>query len=628
MLCPEEYLCETVGRNVQCDGTSLTAVPLIHLTTVRGFWFSENKVKVLVKDSFVSLTELEKLYVDGSELKKVELGAFNGLTKLTELTIHRTEICEIIPGLFENMISLENLILPSNRIEHVDRDMFSGLFELKHIDLSENKLQYVHPDAFLRLPKFKKIHFYKNPGLHIPTDLNFIKSFSLSLLDISSCNFSSVSVETFANVSVLEWLDLSSNNLRTVDINILRALPKLSTLSLHDNPLHCDCQLQEVWQWCEDRNMWRVFGNKAPKCETPNEVEGMWWGVLENGKCLEGNVQFYGDYNNTRYNYTQRNYYYNIDFLNQYEEPVHAVPFIFGTTGNVIILIIIICNKDMRTVPNMYIINLAISNIIYLTELLAEAYANLISDAWQRNDNIMCTFLPFCRRLSVCLSAYSVALLSIQRYRVKVNAFHVRVSSKPTWRGTVATIFGVWIVAALIAVPSAVPRYQCAKYASMTPTTYYGRVVIFELLTSCVLSLCVIAFTYIMTVRHLVEISRSLSEGTQNPQMDKLINTAKIVVGLTVVYLISYVPYHVFLTYIFWAHGIDNAYPSIRFMILYWNYGMSNIILTCPLSINFCLSPVVLFCTSSPIRQHLTRYLTYFRKTNSSTYKLQPARKN
>jgi hypothetical protein len=49
-----------------------------------------------------------------------------------------------------------------------------------------------------------------------------------------------------------------------------------------------------------------------------------------------------------------------------------------------------------------------------------------------------------------------------------------------------------------------------------------------------------------MTARHLVESSRSISEGTQNPQLKTRRNTAQIVVGLTVVFLISYVPYHVF----------------------------------------------------------------------------------
>jgi hypothetical protein len=75
----------------------------------------------------------------------------------------------------------------------------------------------------------------------------------------------------------------------------------------------------------------------------------------------------------------------------------------------------------------------------------------------------------------------------------------------------------------------------------------------FELLVSCVFPLCVIAFTNIMTAHHLVEGSHPISEGTQNPQLKTRRTTAKIVVGLTVVFLISYLPYHVVWMYIMYG---------------------------------------------------------------------------
>jgi hypothetical protein len=99
-----------------------------------------------------------------------------------------------------------------------------------------------------------------------------------------------VSVETFANVSSLEVLDISDNDLKTLDIDILRTLPILSILYLDGNPLHCDCQLKEVWRWCEDHNIETVYEELGPKCETPSEMKGMGWGVLENVQCLQGNI--------------------------------------------------------------------------------------------------------------------------------------------------------------------------------------------------------------------------------------------------------------------------------------------------------------------------------------------------
>jgi hypothetical protein len=220
-----------------------------------------------------------------------------------------------------------------------------------------------------------------------------------------------------------------------------------------------------------------------------------------------------------------------------------------------------------------------------------------------------------------------------------VNPLQARVSSPPTWRVTVATICGVWIVAALFALPTAVSKYLCENFVSKR-MAYYKQVVIFELLEFCLLPLCVIAFSYIMTAHHLVGSSRSMSEGTQSRQLKTRINTAKVVVGLTLVFLISYVPYHVL-----WAYYIcttDVLYYFQKYMF-HFNYSSfitginllsvdkleyPYLISTCFLLINSCLNPVALFCTSSPFRQHLKRYLTCYRKTNSNPSVLELAIRN
>ena len=166
----------------------------------------------------------------------------------------------------------------------------------------------------------------------------------------------------------------------------------------------------------------------------------------------------------------------------------------------------------------VHIFNLATSVVIYLTVTFFEAWANTISGTWLHGD-FMCRFLPFCCRLSVGLSAYSVAVLSFQRYRVTVKLLHVRVSAQKSCRVILAIICGMWNVAALLALPKSLSKHMCVEFTIFRRIKYYKIVVIFELLVSCVLPLCVIAFTYIMTDRHLVESSRSISEGTQNPQL-------------------------------------------------------------------------------------------------------------
>jgi len=231
-------------------------------------------------------------------------------------------------------------------------------------------------------------------------------------------------------------------------------------------------------------------------------------------------------------------------------------------------------------------------------------------------------------------------LYSFQRYRVTVRPFQVRVSSQPKWRSIVSTFCGLWLVAAVFAVPSTLSKYLCQVNIFVSSTTYYQPVVIFELLVFCLLPFIVIAFCYIKIVRHLVESSRSISEGIQYPHLNSRINAAKIVLGLTVVFMISYVPYHVFWTYFicsqkspistiivyesyFHYSNIQNTLNSSDYEILY-----TYLISTCFLTINSCLNPVALFCTSSQFRQHLKRYLTCFCKTSSPSTDFELARRN
>jgi Leucine-rich repeat (LRR) protein len=261
ILCPEGCTCDRGGNFVQCSGISSTAVPLFQLTIVRDLSLSYYEITLLKKDSFVSLTDLEVLHLYNCGLRTIEFGAFNGLTQLTGLALWHNNITEKIPGTFENISSLEYLWLNNNRLQHLDRALFSGLVNLNLIGLEGNQIQYLNPDTFLGLPILQKLLLGYNPTLPIPTDRNFINSHSLSHLYISNCNVSSLSVETFANVSALESLRLRHNNLRTLDI--LTALPNLSTLYLDGNPLQCDCELQEVWRWCKDRNIETVYEGLA-----------------------------------------------------------------------------------------------------------------------------------------------------------------------------------------------------------------------------------------------------------------------------------------------------------------------------------------------------------------------------
>jgi len=621
MLCPEGCWCDPGGNYINCSRSSLNSMTVTFHTDVRTLKLDHINLTSLKKDTFLSrgLTQLERLSTKSCGITRVEPGAFNGLMKLEQLSLMGNMIREIEPRTFENMTTLEELYLVSNKIEHLEPDAFWGLSSIDGIWLDGNKIEYLHPEVFINLPHLSILSLRGNQMLYIPTDRHFISSNSLTYLGISECNVSSVSVATFAHLRALKMLDLSRNNLRSVDRNISTVLPKLSAMHLYDNPLQCDCQLQEVWRWYQDHNIQTGPTEMVPECETPSEVQGVSWGVLEKAQCLDDNISYHGDYEHKRYKYTDdihdeymQGYIKYMSFVKYVQASIYAALFIFGTTGNVILLIIIICNKDMRTVPNMYILNLATSDVISLTINLPLSQANFMSNTWQYGE-FMCKFFEFSRRLSVGLSAYSVAVLSIQRYNVTVKPFHIVVSSPTTCRVTMATICGVWIVAALFALPSALSKHadtHCSYYRS---EVYYEKVAVFELFVSCILPLCVIVFSYIGTARHLLKSALPISDDTQHPQANTRKNIAKIVLGLGVVFVISYVPYHILWTYIVYKDYIEE-------MEIMYTYSAS----TCLLVFNSCFNPVALCCTSLAFRRQFKRYLTCCckRKTPNTAFEL------
>jgi hypothetical protein len=96
ILCPERCDCDTGGYYVICRFLPINPVPIIQFTNVQLLRLNHNEIQLFERDGFVSLTELEFLYINWCTLKTIEVGAFNGLQKLTKLSIEHTEISEII----------------------------------------------------------------------------------------------------------------------------------------------------------------------------------------------------------------------------------------------------------------------------------------------------------------------------------------------------------------------------------------------------------------------------------------------------------------------------------------------------------------------------------------------------
>ncbi|XP_069696522.1 uncharacterized protein [Periplaneta americana] len=624
-LCPRECWCDPEEDILDCSHASLKELPQIYHNPIYKLYLHHNNLSILAKKAFVSksILQIEFLHLHNCQISYIDVDAFNGLVLLDFLNLYDNLLTGLKVGTFKNMTHLQSLHLGKNRIKNLEAgifegltslewlnlahnllyslgsDTFIGLTNLKNLLLWHNRLSTLHPDVFMHLTKLNALYLDENEQLQIPSNSSFLNIQTVEFLYLQDCNISSVMPKSFENATNLAKLILSNNNLKTIDYNIFRVMPKLTHIFLDGNPLECDCGLLKVWRWCQEHNIEVVgYVEHFVLCESPKEVSGLWLGVLGKAQCINGSIMYEEDYNSAVPNYveTRDDYFSRYDNFITYVEPViHILLFIFGVIGNVAVLVAIICNSGMRTVPNVYILNLAVSDLLLLTINTIFPYINKVSDSWKFRD-VLCQMFGFFRQSSIGVSPYLISVLSILRYQGISRPLHNRRQSM-TRIITIATILGIWTICSLFAIPHTLAMHfteECSVWLSLK---YYQKVVVFELLVFCIFPLGITVCMYCLAAIHLMR-STNIASGEVHNQGNSRRSTTRIVLSFTLVFVVSLLPYHLLWTSIIRR---ESDYP----IEMYYMYNISTYLLI----FNSCFNPVALCCSSKCYRSYFKHYL-------------------
>ncbi|XP_070557135.1 toll-like receptor 6 [Ptychodera flava] len=108
----------------------------------------------------------------------------------------------------------------------------------------------------------------------------------LTLKSLDALESMAVLPDTLTN---LQTLDISYNQITKIDSDLLKSLPNLNILRIHDNPLSCSkCEMNDFVQWLKKDK--RVLLSGVPKCATPMKMNNISVLTLDFG--LECNLTF------------------------------------------------------------------------------------------------------------------------------------------------------------------------------------------------------------------------------------------------------------------------------------------------------------------------------------------------
>uniref|UniRef100_A0A3Q3FXE0 Si:ch211-180f4.1 n=1 Tax=Labrus bergylta TaxID=56723 RepID=A0A3Q3FXE0_9LABR len=246
--------------------------------------------------SLRNLSSLEELYMNHNRISSIGPKAFAGLTNLLRLHLNSN-----LPPV------LEILMIGENPILGLEEKNFMPLSRLHSLVLAGMGLSLSFYDNRLRWVRGLFLDLNRNPISRVQQgdfqNLQHLEELSLNNMDellmiakleiCSNPRLSYIDPLAFSDLSSLRTLLLHSNQLGLLSGDLLSSLPALEEVSLHSNPLRCDC-LSSWGPHLGNQSHLKLLESSITVCSSPphligkelQEVVAQSWGAGGANSCL------------------------------------------------------------------------------------------------------------------------------------------------------------------------------------------------------------------------------------------------------------------------------------------------------------------------------------------------------
>ena len=209
----------------------------------------------------------------------------------------------------------------------------------------------------------------------------------------------------------------------------------------------------------------------------------------------------------------------------------YIVPVLFGIIFIVVVvgnggLIIIFCkHKAMRSVPNTFIFNLALGDLLVLLVSVPFTSTIFTLESWPYG-TFLCKFTEFAKDTSVGVSVFTLIALSADRYLAIVDPVRKMVSG-PKSKRMFLSLALIWILAVALGVPGALYSHVknielsnknnvstyiqvCYPFPSEFGPNYPKMIVLTKALAHYIVPLLIIGTFYSIMGHHLLRSANAL----------------------------------------------------------------------------------------------------------------------
>ncbi|KAM9313223.1 leucine-rich repeat neuronal protein 3 [Gastrophryne carolinensis] len=233
---------------------------------------NSNRLQVVNSQWFEATPRLEILMIGENPIIKIEDMNFKPLINLRSLVLAGINLTDIPNNAFTGLENLESISFYDNRFVNVPSVALQKVLNLKFLDLNKNPIRRIQRGDFSNMLHLKELGINNMPELISIDSLAFENLPDLRKIEVTNNpKLSYIHPNAFYRIPRLETLMLNSNSLSALYRSTIEALPNLKEISIHSNPIRCDC----VNRWINmNKTNIRFMETDSLFCVDPPEFQG------------------------------------------------------------------------------------------------------------------------------------------------------------------------------------------------------------------------------------------------------------------------------------------------------------------------------------------------------------------
>ncbi|XP_053569039.1 C-C chemokine receptor type 5-like [Bombina bombina] len=278
--------------------------------------------------------------------------------------------------------------------------------------------------------------------------------------------------------------------------------------------------------------------------------------------------------------------------------PLYILVFVLGFIGNTVVILILLKYKKLSNMTDIYLLNLAISDLLFVFSLPFWAYNTVYHWVF---GNVLCKLLSWLYLVGFYSGNFFIILLTLDRYLAIVHAVYAMKARTRTF--AIITSAVLWGIATFVSIPDlifnkAIKENEINACSPVYPPGVENQwkllSLIMMILLGLVMPLMIMVFCYTKIIQTLIKCRNEM----------KKVRAVKLVFIIMIVFFLFWTPYIIALImYTFQtSYLLNNCETSKKLDVaIQWTEAISYF--------HCCLNPIIYAFVGEKFRSYLFTFI-------------------